>query len=107
MSATVTLRSKVGPFSTRAYLPNGKIFAFHFKEKVKGDGQFVAEVPTVVTFVDDFNKTHPYHDNYAEFLLHSYDHLELVSVQEEPTVKEPVVRERPVKHGPKPRKVDL
>lgn len=107
MSATVVLRSKVGVFSTHATLPNGKLFDFHFKEKVKGDGQFVAEVPTVVTYVDDFNKTQPYHSNYAEFLLHNYpDILEVLEIKEEPTIKD--VPEKSAKRGPgRPRKVDV
>jgi len=91
MSSTVVLKSK-GAEEFRATLPNGKELFFRFKSD--GNGAFVAEIPTVIKYRDDFNKERTFSENYAQDLLNGYPHLEVVEVKKDESVVRPVVTKK-------------
>ena len=55
-------------FSTGTFLPNGKKLSFEWNAQ----NGYKVEVPTVVTYADDFNVNHEFHKNFALFLLEAY-----------------------------------
>ena len=93
--AVALIESTEGAWSASVTLPNGRKSEFHFREKTKGDGHFVCEVPTEMTYVDDFKNTKQFHPNFAQHLIDSYPFLRLVKVTEAPDVKESIVKDRP------------
>lgn len=93
---TAILESTKGAWSVSLHLPTGKKQEFHFREAKKDDGHFVCEVPTEVTYVDDFKNTKVFMANFAQHLINSYPHLKLVKVLDPPAVSESaVVKDRP------------
>jgi hypothetical protein len=102
MSATVILKSNVGALELKTYLPNGKELKIEFKQKEK-EGPFLATVPTLVEYLDDFKTKRVAHENYAQHILNSYD-VEIVEIVEKPAVTGPIVQKVEKKKPGRPRK---
>lgn len=91
--STVLIQCTAGPWET-SYDLGGKKRVIAFKEREKGSGVFLADVPTKIEYVDDFNNTRTFHQNYANFLLTAkngkgelaYPFLKVVSVTAPPVV---------------------
>jgi hypothetical protein len=90
----VKIRSKVGAHAIVTSI-NGKDYIVKFEKP-----DFIAEVPTEISFKDAFGKTFLFHKNYAQHLINVYPELEIVAEIQEPAVipkmvEVPVVREIP------------
>lgn len=94
MTATVVMKTKdgVGELILNTPLQTGKAFIVSFLAK----NGFTAEVPTVVTYKDPFDKTKVVveFENFAQHILNSHpDLLEVVRVNVEKVVATPVIVE--------------
>lgn len=84
----IKIHSKVGTHAIVTNI-NGKDYVVKFEKP-----DFVAEVPTEITFKDAFGKVQVYHKNYAQHLLNVYPELELVEEIPEPAVVAPKVTDK-------------
>jgi len=93
--AIATLRSKHAEFFNSAKVQSTFVSAKKYKGQAENveDGYFYCDVPTVVTYKDDFGKTKILFENYAQFLLNAYSNkLELVVVKEKEIMETPIVK---------------
>ena len=95
----VKIKSKVGTHAIVTNI-NGTDYVTKFEEP-----DFIALVPTEITYKDAFGKQVVYHRNYAQHLLNVYPELELVSEVPEPAVV-PKIVEKPVEREIQQIKVD-
>lgn len=96
--AIVTLRSKNPDFFNSGRCSATFIPAKNYKGQAVEveDGYFYCDVPTLVTYEDDFKKTKVLFENYAQFLIDAYG-MEVVVVKEREIVDAPIVKARKVK----------
>jgi hypothetical protein len=97
---TVILKSTQGASKFDLPLPNNKKYSAEFK-KDAASGEWLCEVPTVITYRDDFNNERIAHANFAQHLLDSYDYIHLVEEKPEPVVVQPLVVEKKKRGRPK------
>jgi hypothetical protein len=96
--ATVTLRSKNPDFfnSGRCSAKFVPVKDYKGQAVEVEEGYFYCDVPTKVTYEDDFKKTKVLFENYAQFLIDAYG-MEVVVVKEKEIVDAPIVKSRKVK----------